>query len=110
MSLNYLVPFALYVAVASPATYKLTRGVAGSWIASAEGLATVPGLLLHALVFVLVAGYLMRLLNPRASGYGHMMGNSSYYGDMMGRSEGYVNSRKASALPDLMGSTFPAKI
>lgn len=100
MSLNYLVPFVLYAVVASPATYKLTRRVAGSWIASAEGLATVPGLLLHALVFVLVAGYLMRLLNPRASGYGHMMG----------RSEGYVNSRKARALPDLVGSTFPAKI
>jgi len=96
MSLNYLVPFALYVAVASPATYKLTRGVAGSWIASADGLASFPGLLLHALVFVLIAGYLMRLLNPRTSGYGHMMG----------RDEGY----KAQALPDLVGSVFPAKI
>ena len=82
MTLNYLVPFILYAVIASPATYKLTRGVAGSWIASAEGLATVPGLLLHALVFVLVAGCLMRLLNPRASGYGHMMGKSGY-GHMM---------------------------
>lgn len=94
MSLNYLVPFVLYAVIASPATYKLTRGVAGSWIASAEGLATVPGLLLHALVFVLVVGYLMRLLNPRASGFGHET-----------RRKGL-----GAALPDLVGTTFPSKI
>ena len=92
MSLNYLVPFALYVAVSSPATFKLTRGIAGSWVASAEGLATFPGLLLHALVFVLIVGYLMRLLNPRTSGYRGL-------------------GRGSPALPNLMGfDGFPAKI
>ena len=106
MSLNYLVPFVLYAAVASPATYKLTRRVAGSWIASADGLATVPGLLLHALVFVLVAGYLMRLLNPRASGYGDMLSGAVGWG------KGHETHRAGlgQALPDIMGSPFPAKI
>jgi hypothetical protein len=106
MSLNYLVPFVLYAVIASPATYKLTRRVAGSWIASAEGLATVPGLLLHALVFVLVVGYLMRLLNPRASGFGDVVTGSTGWG------KGHETHRSGlgEALPDLVGAVFPAKI
>jgi hypothetical protein len=71
MALNYLIPFALYVAIASPSTYKLTRNIVGSCIASPDGLATFSGLLLHALVFVIIVGYLMRLLNPRGSGFGY---------------------------------------
>lgn len=106
MSLNYLVPFALYVAVASPATYKLTRSVAGSWVASAEGLASFPGLLLHGLVFVLVVGYLMRLLNPRTSGFGDVVTGATGWG------KGHETHRSGlgQALPDLVGSVFPAKI
>ena len=69
MSLNYLIPLGLYVATAHPAAYKATRGIFGSWVASADGLASTAGVVLHAIVFVLVAGFLMRLLNPRASGY-----------------------------------------
>jgi hypothetical protein len=65
MTLNYIIPFALYLAVASPSAYKLTRNIAGSWIASADGLATTSGLFLHALVFVIVVGFLM----PRRSRY-----------------------------------------
>lgn len=64
----YVIPFLAYVLVAHPATYKAVRGVLGSWVANAEGLATVPGLLLHALVFVLLVGFLMRVL-PRISGF-----------------------------------------
>jgi hypothetical protein len=64
----YVVPFLAYVLIAHPATYKAVRGVLGSWVASAEGLATFPGLLLHALVFVLLVGFLMRVV-PRVSNF-----------------------------------------
>lgn len=60
-----LVPFLFFTLFASPSAFKLTRQIAGSWIANAEGLATFPGLVLHALVFVLVVGFFMR----RASRY-----------------------------------------
>jgi hypothetical protein len=43
-----------FVLLASPLAFKTTREVFGTWIASPEGLATLPGLLLHALVFVLL--------------------------------------------------------
>jgi len=56
-------PFIAFVLIASPMTFKLTRKILGDWIANAEGLATFPGLLLHALVFVLVVGFLMRRLS-----------------------------------------------
>ena len=64
----YVIPFLAYVLVANPATYKAVRGILGSWVASAEGLATFPGLLLHALVFVLLVGFLMQVV-PRVSGF-----------------------------------------
>ena len=64
----YVIPFLAYVIVANPATYKAVRGILGGWVSSAEGLATFPGLLLHALVFVLLVGFLMRVV-PRVSGF-----------------------------------------
>jgi hypothetical protein len=64
----YVIPFLAYVLVANPATYKAVRGVVGNWAANAEGRATFPGLLLHALVFVLLVGLLMRVL-PLTSGF-----------------------------------------
>jgi hypothetical protein len=67
----YAVPFATYVVVANPATYKGVRGVLGSWVASADGLPTTAGLLLHALVFVIVAHFLWRLVfGKKTSGFG----------------------------------------
>jgi hypothetical protein len=59
----YVIPFLAYVLIANPATYKAVRGILGSWVSSAEGLATFPGLLLHALVFVLLVGFLMPLIS-----------------------------------------------
>jgi len=64
----YVIPFLAYVLVANPATYKAVRGILGSWVSSSEGLATFPGLLLHALVYVLLVGFLMRVL-PQISGF-----------------------------------------
>ncbi len=69
MSAFQIIPFVAYIAVASPATYKLTRGVLGNWVASADGLATLKGVALHAVVFVLLATLLMRFLVPLVSGY-----------------------------------------
>ena len=65
-----ILPFILFFIVANPATFKLVRSVAGSWVASAEGLPTTLGLLLHALVFVLLTIFLQRLLSGKKSKYG----------------------------------------
>ena len=66
-----LVPFAVFFVVANPATFKLTRSIAGSWVAAADGLPTTAGLLLHALVFVIVAHFLWRLIyGKKKSGFG----------------------------------------
>jgi uncharacterized membrane protein YhiD involved in acid resistance len=66
---NFIVPGVAFAVVSSPATYQLTRKVAGSWIASADGAATPAGLFLHTLVFLFVLFLLGRFL-PRMSGYG----------------------------------------
>ena len=66
-----LVPFAVFFVVANPATFKLTRSIAGNWVAAADGLPTTAGLLLHALVFVIVAHFLWRLIyGKKKSGFG----------------------------------------
>lgn len=83
---NFIVPGVAFAVVSSPATYQLTRGIAGSWIASAEGAATPAGLFLHTLVFLfllfLLGKYLPKVF-PRAAKYGHM----SYYQMNMNPSE-----------------------
>jgi len=65
-----ILPFLVFFIVANPATFKLVRSVAGSWVASAEGLPTTLGLLLHALVFVLLCTFLWRLVYGKRSKYG----------------------------------------
>ena len=62
---HHVIPLIAFIILASPGMFKMTRGVAGNWIASAEGLATIPGLLLHAVVFVA----LVSLLMTRISGF-----------------------------------------
>lgn len=65
------VPFAVFFVVANPATFKFVRGIVGNWVASADGLPTTAGLLLHALVFVIVAHFMWRLVwGPKKSGFG----------------------------------------
>ena len=64
----YLLPLILFMIFASPATFKAVRGIAGGWVASAEGEAKFAGLLLHAVLFVWVVGFLMR----RVSFYGDL--------------------------------------
>lgn len=77
MSVFQVIPFVAYMAVAHPATYKLTRKVLGDWIANSEGLATLPGLALHAVVFVLLVSLLMNFIVPRASGYAPSMSSKT---------------------------------
>jgi len=64
-----ILPFLAFFIVANPATFKLVRSVAGSWVSSAEGLPTTAGLLLHALVYVLLVTFLWRLVYGKKSGY-----------------------------------------
>ena len=64
------IPFITFFVVANPCTFKLTRKVLGHWVAAADGLPTTAGLLLHALVFVLLAHFLWKLMKgPKRSSY-----------------------------------------
>ena len=67
----YIVPAVLYAVVASPATYQATRNVFGSWVATSEGTAKMGGLILHAIVFILLATLAMRYFPGRRSGFSH---------------------------------------
>ena len=67
----YIVPAVLYAAVANPATYQATRKVLGSWVATQEGTAKLGGLILHAIVFILLATLAMRYFPGKRSGYSH---------------------------------------
>lgn len=55
-----------FIAVSHPATYRTTRSVIGSWVATQEGLPKMGGLVLHAIVFLLVLNLLYMLMR-RAS-------------------------------------------
>ena len=70
---NLLVPGLAFAIASSPATFKLTRKVAGPWVSSFEGVATPAGLFLHTLFFLLIL-YLVGRFMPRMSGFAHMMG------------------------------------
>lgn len=62
----YVIPFVAYLIVANPATYKAVRGVAGGWVANAEGLPTLAGLALHAVVLILLITAVMRFLPAKS--------------------------------------------
>ena len=61
-----VIPFVAYLIVANPATYKAVRGVAGGWVASADGLPTLAGLALHAVVLILLITAAMRLVPTKS--------------------------------------------
>lgn len=62
---HHVLPLVAFMIFASPAAFQATRSIGGNWIASAEGLASIPGLLLHAVVFIAVVSLLM----TRVSGF-----------------------------------------
>lgn len=57
-----IVPFVVFFLVAHPETFKLTRSVFGGWVGSTYGVPSNLGLLLHALVYVLLATFAWRLV------------------------------------------------
>ena len=62
-----VIPAVLYAVVASPAEYEATSGVLGSWVASPAVCANIGGLILHAIVFILLATLAMSLFPKKAS-------------------------------------------
>ena len=48
----------------NPIIFKVIRGIFGSWVSSVEGCPTMPGLLLHTLLFGFVI-YLLMIKSPR---------------------------------------------
>lgn len=74
-----IVPFVVFFVVANPETFKLVRSLAGAWVASPEGLPTTAGLLLHALVYVLLAHFAWRLVyGAKKSKYTNMSMMNGY--------------------------------
>jgi hypothetical protein len=91
----YIVPAVLYALVASPMTYQKTRDVFGSWVATSEGTAKFGGLILHAIVFILLAALVMRYIPTlKHQGYDHT-GEISQQG-MMGK------NTKSAEVPHMM--------
>ena len=54
-----LIKLLTFAVIASPLAFKTTRRIFGDWVAGPEGLATIPGLLLHALVYLLLVSFLL---------------------------------------------------
>ncbi len=79
---NYLIPLVLFVILAHPATFKAVRGLAGGWVASAEGQAKPLGLLLHAVIFVWIVGFFMRRVSFYSQPYGFGKGHETHQGDL----------------------------
>jgi hypothetical protein len=65
--MSALLSILVFAALASPMSYRTTRQL-GSWVADPLGVPTIPGLLLHGLVFVIVMAVLSVLFGKR-SGY-----------------------------------------
>jgi hypothetical protein len=65
--MSALLAILVFATVASPVSYKTTRQL-GTWIAGPDGTPTIPGLLLHGLVFVILMAVLGALFGKR-SGY-----------------------------------------
>ena len=70
----YVVPAVLYALVASPGTYQATRNVFGSWVSTSEGTAKIGGLILHAIVFILLATLAMRFFPSKRTKFSHCTG------------------------------------
>ena len=86
----YIVLAVLFIVLASPATYKLTSGVLGSWIASSAGCATQTGALVHAAVFAAVALAIGALLKGRTETY-KQPGTRWHYKECTGPKSCYVD-------------------
>lgn len=60
-----LAPIITFYILANPKTFKLVRSGLGSWVASADGVPTMAGLALHAVLFSVVLHLLWKfVLHP----------------------------------------------
>ena len=69
---HLIIPGVAFMIASSPATFKATRKVFGSWVGNFEGVATPAGLFLHMLFFLVVlwlTGRYLPMLIPRVSGF-----------------------------------------
>lgn len=62
-----VVPFITFVALASPRAFKTTSGIIGPWVANTEGVPSVAGLCIHALVFLFLSWLLTRVVSTYGS-------------------------------------------
>lgn len=60
VTISLLSALVFYI-IANPHTYRLTRSIFGTWIASSDGCATKCGVVLHTGVFFLVTLLLMNI-------------------------------------------------
>jgi hypothetical protein len=58
-----VVPFFTFVALASPQAFKATSGIFGPWVANSEGVPSIAGLCLHAIVFLFLSWILVRVVS-----------------------------------------------
>ena len=58
-----IAPFLTFVALASPQSFKATSGIFGPWVANSDGLPSIAGLCLHALVFLFFSWILVRVVS-----------------------------------------------
>lgn len=58
-----VVPFFTFVALASPQAFRATTGVFGPWVANPDGIPSIAGLCLHALVFLFLSWILVRVVS-----------------------------------------------
>jgi hypothetical protein len=98
-----IVPFAVFFVVANPETFKLTRSIFGSWVGNTYGLPTTAGLLLHALVFVILAHFLWRLVwGKKTSSFGGFqskMNGNAFTSQQLSSSQG-ARSIQGTIAPD----------
>lgn len=77
-----ILPALAFIVVAHPETYKLVRSVAGGWVATPEGTAKLGGLVLHAVVFVALVTFLMRLFPVKSYAmHGGQVSTQGMYGE-----------------------------
>ena len=95
-----LLPLVAFILVSHPETYKLVRGVAGGWAATQDGLPKLGGIILHAVVFVLLVGFLMRLFG---------VGRSSYaeYADPVSPPAEEAKAAPSTGFPPIFGVCIP---
>ena len=113
--IKYLV---LFLILASPAVFRGVRKVLGTWVASAEGLPTFAGLLLHAIIFSLivrsrvVSGYYGRGFRGFGGGGGNrpppqMWKNMAAGGGQFGGALGVKKMGGAAAVAEVASAPAP---